>query len=80
MGVDQEPHIWSWRKSSYSGHEGACVEIADGVSVAVPVRDSKAPEGPVLTFPSAAWRVFISGLRSGALPRAVPKTDHHRNI
>lgn len=71
-GVNREPDIQSWRRSSYSGHEGACVEIADGVSGAVPVRDSKAPEGPVLTFPSAAWRVFISGFRGGGLPRAAP--------
>ncbi|MFD5748774.1 DUF397 domain-containing protein [Streptomyces sp. NPDC127033] len=71
MSSDQDQQIRSWRKSSYSGHEGACIEIADKVSNAVPVRDSKAPEGPVLTFPSAAWRIFILGVRNGCLPRMV---------
>ncbi|MFC9425807.1 DUF397 domain-containing protein [Streptomyces sp. NPDC056987] len=78
MSVDQDPHIRSWRKSSYSGHEGACVEIADSVSGAVRVRDSKAPEGPALTFPSAAWRVFISVAWNGRLSRMVPtRPGHH---
>ena len=38
-----------WRKSSYSNGEGAaCIEVADGMPGAVPVRDSKNPTGPAL--------------------------------
>lgn len=36
-----------WKKSSYSGNSGNCVEVAD-LGTAVAVRDSKDPEGPVL--------------------------------
>jgi hypothetical protein len=46
-----------WRKSSYSGGQqgDACVEVADGVSMLVPVRDSKTPLAPALTFTQDAW-------------------------
>ncbi|MFI9076195.1 DUF397 domain-containing protein [Streptomyces sioyaensis] len=57
-----------WRKSSYSdGGEDNCVEVADGFPGAVPVRDSKSPEGPVLLFPDAAWSGFIGGVTDGRL-------------
>ncbi|RXS64991.1 DUF397 domain-containing protein [Streptomyces sp. TM32] len=58
----------AWRKSSYSdGGDSNCVEIADGFPGAVPVRDSKNPEGPVLIFPAAAWSGFIGGVRADRL-------------
>ncbi|MFI2711820.1 DUF397 domain-containing protein [Micromonospora sp. NPDC018662] len=53
-----------WRKSSHSGDEGACVEMAP-LSATVAVRDSKDPTGPVLVFPPAAWAAFTA-----APPRA----------
>jgi uncharacterized protein DUF397 len=52
----------AWRKSSYSNHESACVEVADGVPGAMPVRDSKAQQGPVLVFPAAGWQAFVASL------------------
>jgi hypothetical protein len=40
-----------WRKSSFSGGmDEACVEVAHRPG-GMAVRDSKNPEGPVLTFP-----------------------------
>ncbi|WP_081240957.1 DUF397 domain-containing protein [Streptomyces viridosporus] len=49
-----------WRKSSYSnGEGGSCVEVADGVPGAVPVRDSKVTGGPVVVVGSAAWTEFL---------------------
>ncbi|MHA7957065.1 DUF397 domain-containing protein [Streptomyces sp. L500] len=29
----------------------------------VPVRDSKSPDGPVLTLPAAAWSAFLTGVK-----------------
>ncbi len=52
-----------WRASSYSGGQGDCVEVADGVPGVVPVRDSKRPAGPVLAFPSDTWAAFVDRLR-----------------
>ncbi|SDN01516.1 protein of unknown function [Streptomyces sp. cf386] len=54
-----------WRKSSYSsGTGGECVEVADNLPGAVPVRDSKNPDGPALLFPTPAWAFFVNSLQS----------------
>jgi hypothetical protein len=58
-----EPNGAGWRKSSYSGSGGDCVEVADLANTTA-VRDSKAVHGPALTFTDAAWSTFISGLKS----------------
>ncbi|MBY8879312.1 DUF397 domain-containing protein [Actinacidiphila acidipaludis] len=59
-----------WHKSSYSGGEqgSECVEVGKGLPEAVPVRDSKDPTGPVLTFAPAAWADFVVAVREGAFP------------
>ncbi|MEU3445922.1 DUF397 domain-containing protein [Streptomyces thermolilacinus] len=54
----------SWRKSSYSNQEnGNCLEVADGVTGIVPVRDSKVPDGDVLVVSAQAWVPFIDSLK-----------------
>jgi hypothetical protein len=58
----------SWRKSSYSNAAGAeCVEVADGIPHAVPLRDSKNPTGPALLLSTSAWAAFITHLKAGTL-------------
>jgi hypothetical protein len=60
----------AWRKSTYStGQGGECVEVADGLDV-IPVRDSKDPHGPALTFYPAAWTAFIDDVKAGRYPSA----------
>jgi hypothetical protein len=54
-----------WRKSTRSGTSGECVEVADNLPGVVAVRDSRDPDGPVLTFDPAEWRAFIDGARDG---------------
>ncbi|MFF1796923.1 DUF397 domain-containing protein, partial [Kitasatospora sp. NPDC058263] len=44
----------SWAKSSYSDNGGQCLEVSADFPGAVPVRDSKDPEGPTLVFPADA--------------------------
>ncbi|MFD3977114.1 DUF397 domain-containing protein [Streptomyces sp. NBUL23] len=58
----------TWRKSSYSNQDGgACVEVADGFPAVIPVRDSKDPSGPALTFAADGWSSFVSAVRDGEL-------------
>ncbi|MFG7944093.1 DUF397 domain-containing protein [Streptomyces cacaoi] len=58
----------TWRKSSYSNSDGgACVEVSDDFGVVVPVRDSKYPHGPVLSFPAGGWGAFVSAVAGGEL-------------
>ncbi|MBC3992015.1 DUF397 domain-containing protein [Streptomyces sp. AC563] len=55
-----------WFKSSYSGNNGGdCVEVGAGVPSVIPVRDSKDPHGPALTFEPAAWNAFITAVKAG---------------
>lgn len=59
-----------WIKSSYSqGNNGQCVEWAPAfASDIAPVRDSKAPHGPTLTFPALSWSTFVSGVKGREFP------------
>jgi hypothetical protein len=69
-----------WRKSSYSGNGGECVEVGtpadhDGVAV----RDTKDQQGLVLRFEWDAWRQFVGEIKdltpitSGPAPGANPR-------
>ena len=52
----------TWRKASYSGNSGNCVET--GVSDArVLVRDTTDREGGTLAFTADAWQRFADGLK-----------------
>ncbi|MGA5467548.1 DUF397 domain-containing protein [Streptomyces arboris] len=51
-----------WRTSSYSGGNNECVEVAPNLPHLIPVRDSKRPTGPVLTFGHTAWQTFVDDL------------------
>ncbi len=57
-----------WFKSSFSGTETNCIEVADGFAAVIPVRDSKDPHGPALIFAADAWRAFVDGVRVGDFP------------
>jgi hypothetical protein len=54
-----------WMKSSYSGPNGNCVEVAI-LDAGVAVRDTKNHgTGPVLRFTRAEWDAFLAGARDG---------------
>ena len=53
-----------WQKSSYSGGNGNCVEVAD-LPEAIAVRDSKDPVGAKLIFTRADWQKFVSVVAKG---------------
>lgn len=49
-----------WFKSTYSGAERACVEVAFLADGGVGIRDSKNPAGPALLVDAGSWRAFIA--------------------
>jgi hypothetical protein len=57
-----------WRRSRYSGSDDLCCEVAMS-SDEIRVRDSKQPNGEVLTFTPDAWRaataLFLAGYGTG---------------
>lgn len=55
-----------WFKSTRSGNNGACVEVARLSDEVIGVRDSKAEgKGPILTFTRAEWDAFVGGAKDG---------------
>ncbi|MFI6498790.1 DUF397 domain-containing protein [Nonomuraea typhae] len=55
----------TWRKSTYCGGNGACVEVAMLDDETIAMRSSTQPEHPVLVFAPDAWISFLDGLRGG---------------
>ena len=55
----------AWRKSTRSGSEGNCVEVATNLPGVVAVRDSKDRAGAALTFGRPDWSAFVDGVRRG---------------
>jgi len=52
-----------WRRSSFCGSGGHCVEVAYLASGHIGVRDSKSPNGPALRFTPEAWTAFVEDVR-----------------
>jgi hypothetical protein len=56
----------AWRTSSYSGSNGGtCVEVGNA-DLAVAVRDSKDPDGPLLAFAADTWTAFAEQVKADA--------------
>jgi hypothetical protein len=53
-----------WQKSTYSGSTSNCVEVAH---TKTGIRDSKNPDGPVITTSPAALDRFIKAIKDGQL-------------
>ncbi|MEU9673426.1 DUF397 domain-containing protein [Streptomyces parvus] len=57
-----------WFKSSYSSNGGDCIEVAANLTAMhgiVPIRDSKAVDGPVVAVPVTAFSAFVAGVQGG---------------
>jgi hypothetical protein len=58
-----------FRKSSYSGAQSNCVEVAGTTIGGRAVRDSKDQTGgPMLTFAPGSWQAFLTGAKVEAGP------------
>lgn len=54
-----------WVKSSHSGGQTDCVEVAWLTGGQVGVRDSKNTSGPALVFAPEEWDAFANELQAG---------------
>jgi Domain of unknown function (DUF397) len=54
----------AWRRSSHSGANGDCVEIALHEHALIAVRDSTDPGGPRLAFTARQWTAFTATLKN----------------
>jgi hypothetical protein len=64
--IEHASTLSGWRKSSYSGsQQGTCLEVLDGYTEGVPVRDSKNPHGPALVVSEAGWASFVTAVQVG---------------
>jgi hypothetical protein len=55
-----------WRKSSYSGANGSCVETASG-NGEILVRDTTNRDGGTLVFGAAVWKRFTASPEASLL-------------
>ncbi|MGA2826565.1 MAG: DUF397 domain-containing protein [Streptosporangiaceae bacterium] len=63
--MKQDLSTAEWRKSSFSGANNNCVEIAGNLPGIVAIRDSKNPDGPALAVTRARWAAFMAAVRAG---------------
>ncbi|MEV7970688.1 DUF397 domain-containing protein [Sphaerisporangium sp. NPDC088356] len=56
-----------WRKSTFSGDTGNCVEVASNLPGIFAVRDSKNHAGLALVIEPGEWLAFVSAVKAGAL-------------
>jgi hypothetical protein len=55
-----------WRRSSFCGTHGSCVEVAQTPDGRYAVRTGNAPgTGAVLFFSRDEWDAFVAGVRAG---------------
>lgn len=55
----------TWFKSSRSSGSGQCVTAARLENGGMAIKDSKHPDGAVLTFSRGEWQAFIEGVKDG---------------
>lgn len=60
--ADWDETALAWRKSTWS-NSGGCVEMALGDQVVL-LRDSKRPEGTVLSVSPGAWTALVTRVRN----------------
>lgn len=60
----------TWLKSSFSGAQGECVEVAELPTGEVAMRNSRDPKGPALIYTRAEIAAFVAGIKNGEFDHA----------
>ncbi|HEY8372524.1 MAG TPA: DUF397 domain-containing protein [Pseudonocardiaceae bacterium] len=54
-----------WRKASFSGDQGNCVEVAELADGRIAVRNSNHPGAGVVVFTRAEMAAWLAGVKAG---------------
>jgi hypothetical protein len=54
-----------WVKSSHSGYQGNCVEVAKLPTGEIAMRNSRFPSGPALVYTRDEINAFVAGAKDG---------------
>ena len=60
-----------WRKASYSGAVGNCVEVAPLTTGEIAMRNSRFPTGPALVYTRAEIEAMLLGIKDGEFDHLV---------
>lgn len=61
-----ELNALAWRKSTFSGDQGACVEAAPLPDGRIAVRNSNHPDAGVVFFTAVEMDAWIKGVKAGS--------------
>ncbi|MBF8190164.1 DUF397 domain-containing protein [Nonomuraea sp. K274] len=55
----------AWRKSSFSGDNGNCLEVAPLAGGRIAIRDTERPDMHPFVVSAPVWTAFTSGAKAG---------------
>lgn len=67
--------LMNWRKATYSGNGGNCIEVANG-STMVAVRDSNDQDGTRLAVSPEVWRALTRRIQHDSKALQARSVDH----
>ncbi|RKN09624.1 DUF397 domain-containing protein [Streptomyces radicis] len=62
------PGALEWVKSSFSGNNGNCIEVAKLPDDGRAIRDSKDPYGAMLAVTANGWSSFVAAVQRDEFP------------
>lgn len=65
LELSEELKAAEWRKSSLSGDNGNCIEVAPLSGGRIGIRDTDAPDRPPFVVRAEVWAAFTGGVRNG---------------
>lgn len=60
-----KPSAITWRKSSFSGPNGNCVELSQLPGGSIGMRNSRDPQGAVLSYTRAEFATLLRDIKGG---------------
>ncbi|MEV0229456.1 DUF397 domain-containing protein [Nonomuraea sp. NPDC050786] len=65
LKLNEELKNAAWRKSSFSGDNGNCLEVAQLPGGRVAIRDTERPDMHPFVVSGSVWAAFTSGAKAG---------------